>query len=367
MKPIIKPAPTSSPHSSTPFISNSKSKEDDFFGRSAKTGPPFFQQQQVGTPAPLPPPRKDKKTLTNGVMSWEFKAISQRQTDINLEFKPDKDQVEAKNISFVQTAKIRLGATPEYGGNAADYQPYEESTGRWVDQLPQEENDPFYGAKWDEKKGNWAAEGPDTGKPGNSKKGVSSESALLHDAPLIPGVRKGRGDLVDSFETVPTILETGETLGALTWGYNIEDKPDSPVILTGARQTDCVETPSDAHTRALDKFYEAKFDAILDSFAINSFTLTPDHKTKLDRVATKLKSDPTLKVELGGATDLTGAAAFNRELSLKRANAAKAYLLKNGVTNTITVQSYGADWARVKTSQGTSEEKNRRVQVRVFK
>jgi len=301
-------------------------------------------------------------------MSWELKAKDQRQTDINIEFNPDKDVVEAKNISFVQTAKIRLGSTPEYGGKASDYIPYEESPGgRWVDNLPEEENDPFYGAKWDQTKEKWTAEGVQTGKPGNSKKGVSSESALLHDAPLIPGVRKGRGDLVDSFESVATILETGETLGALTWGYNIEDKPDSPVVLTGAQQSDCVETPSDAHKRALDKFYEAKFDAVLDSFAINSFALTPEHEAKLDTVATKLKADPKLKVELGGATDLTGSAAYNQELSLKRAKAAKAYLLTKGVTNTITVQSYGSDWARVSTSKGTSEEKNRRVQVRVFK
>jgi outer membrane protein OmpA-like peptidoglycan-associated protein len=33
----------------------------------------------------------------------------------------------------------------------------------------------------------------------------------------------------------------------------------------------------------------------------------------------------------------------------------------------VTVTGYGSDWARVRTTEGASEAKNRRVQVRVIK
>ena len=71
-----------------------------------------------------------------------------------------------------------------------------------------------------------------------------------------------------------------------------------------------------------------------------------------------------LRAQLGGAADLTGSAKVNMALSLKRAENARDYLVSKGIDATrLEVQSYGADWARVETSTGASESKNRRVQV----
>ena len=51
-------------------------------------------------------------------------------------------------------------------------------------------------------------------------------------------------------------------------------------------------------------------------------------------------------------------------LSLKRAENARDYLISKGIDAArLEVQSYGADWARVETTAGTNEGKNRRVQV----
>lgn len=367
-QPAVKNNIPSNSHSSIPFFN--KGGEESFFTINKTNN--TIQRQPVGGPPPPPPPlpapKKDKKKLANGEMSWELKAVSQISADIKVEFNPDKDKVDAKSIAIVQTVKPRLGAGNFYpGGGSAAFSKFEEPGGRFVDHIPASENDPFYGAMWDQTTKSWVSEGANLGKPGSSEKGTASDSTKIHDTPNIPPARSGKGDLDVSFEDVPTIQETREELGALTWGFKIEDKPNSPIVLTGAEKADCVEAPSAAHEQAVDKFYEAKFDTILDDFAINSATLTADHKTKLDVVAAKLKADATLKVELGGAADLTGTAAFNQALSLKRANAAKAYLVAKGVTNTIDIQSYGFDWARVKTTKGTSEEKNRRVQVWVHK
>jgi OOP family OmpA-OmpF porin len=93
-------------------------------------------------------------------------------------------------------------------------------------------------------------------------------------------------------------------------------------------------------------------------------SLKPDHKTKLDGVVTKMKATATLKVQLGGACDHTGDEKFNQALSLKRAEAARDYLVGKGIAAArIEVQSYSFDWARVEADKGKSEAKNRRVQV----
>ena len=328
-------------------------------------------QRQPAAPPPLPSSKKGKKTLSKGEMSWELKAVNQRKADIELDFKPDKNKVDAKSIAFAQTVKARFGTTPAYQGsplpfgNKTTYGQYDEKTGKGIDHFAEGENDPFYGAKWEQSSKKWVTEGASWGKPGSSQKGTSSDSTKLHDAPSFVDVRKGHGDFGISFESVAVVQETREPLGAVTWGYKVEDKANSPIVLTGATKADCTDTPSASFGQALDKFFEAKFDVILDGFATGTDTLTAAHKGKLDTVATKLKADAALKVQLGGAGDLKEANA--QAISAKRAEAAKAYLVSKGVKNTIEIESYGSDWARATTSAGKDEPKNRRVQVWLHK
>ena len=114
----------------------------------------------------------------------------------------------------------------------------------------------------------------------------------------------------------------------------------------------------------MDQFYAAKYAEILDEFDVGKSELKPDHTTKLDGIVTKMKANAVLKAQLGGAADLTGDEQFNKALSLKRAEAARAYLISKGIAAArLEVQSYGADWARVAAAPGASEGKNRRVQI----
>jgi outer membrane protein OmpA-like peptidoglycan-associated protein len=325
---------------------------------------------------PLPAARTGNKALDKGVMKWTLKADDHQTANVDVDFKPDAAKVEAKNISYVQTVISKVGSGFAYGGGTATdpakkksaYQPFEEPTSKKrVDHFPGGENDPFYGAEWDPAAKKWKQE-RSSWKLGSSTKGGTPKSAILSDGPNAPESRMGLGDTASEFETVPVVLETREPLGALTWGFKIKDQVNSPIELTGGTEADCKDTPTADWGKTLDQFYAGKFDTILDDFDIAKADLKPDHKTKLDGIVAKMKADATLKAQLGGACDLTGDAKFNEELSLKRAENARAYLTSKGIdASRIEVQSYSFDWARVEAERGKSEGKNRRVQIWLHK
>ncbi len=350
-------------------------------GRSAaanktadKTEQTITEKAGTGAGATLPPARTGNKKLTKGTYKWSLTPETTTRPKFTADFKPDHTKVEAKAVSFAQTVVNQLGGKRIYaGGTLADpakkkatYEPFEESTKHTrIDFHPGTENDPYYGAEWDQAKKKWEEETTAGSAVGSSEKGVSSTSATLLDPPDVGAVaREGKGDVVTEFETVPIVLETREPLGALKWGVKIKDKADAPLELIGAKDADCVDAPSAEWGKAMDKFYEARFDTILDNFDIAKHALKPDHKTKLDGVVTRMKAKPALKAQLGGAADLTGSEEFNQKLALKRAEAARDYLVGKGIpAGRIEVQSYSFDWARVEAKKGTSEGKNRRVQV----
>src|ERR1700759_4321746 len=139
--------------------------------------------------------------------------------------------------------------------------------------------------------------------------------------------REGKGDTVKEFETAPVVLETREPLGALKWGYKIQDKEHAPIELTGATKADCTDSPSATWGAAQDKFYEAKFE-ILNQFALDKSDLTPAHTTILDRIITMMKAKAALNAEIGGAADLKD--ADPAKISQARANVAKTYLVSKG-------------------------------------
>jgi hypothetical protein len=75
-------------------------------------------------------------------------------------------------------------------------------------------------------------------------------------------------------------------------------------------------------------------------FAFNSFVLSPAAMTSLRNFAATIKSDGARVVEITASTDRRGSQTYNRQLSVKRARAAGAYLERQlaqlGVTNVST-------------------------------
>jgi OmpA-OmpF porin, OOP family len=70
------------------------------------------------------------------------------------------------------------------------------------------------------------------------------------------------------------------------------------------------------------------------------------------------------RIEVNGYTDTSGSPQYNMGLSISRANAVKAELIKDGVpANAITTQGFGETHLLVPTGQGVREPQNRRVEI----
>ena len=99
------------------------------------------------------------------------------------------------------------------------------------------------------------------------------------------------------------------------------------------------------------------------SFEASSADLTQGSYAALDRLVAMLRTNPTVKIEVAGYTDTSGDATANRELSQKRADAVKAYLVKMGVpADRIFAVGYGPDNPVADNATPEGREKNRRVE-----
>ena len=66
-------------------------------------------------------------------------------------------------------------------------------------------------------------------------------------------------------------------------------------------------------------------------FDIDKADLKPIAKTDIEQLSASLKNNPETNILIVGHTDNTGSAAHNMDLSIKRAEAVKAYAVSNGV------------------------------------
>ena len=91
----------------------------------------------------------------------------------------------------------------------------------------------------------------------------------------------------------------------------------------------------------------------------------PSARSRLGQVAEALlkdEADATYVVE--GHTDSSGTAAVNNELSRKRAEAVRDYLVERGVpADRITAEGHGADQPVAENSTAEGRANNRRVEI----
>ncbi|MNK53274.1 Outer membrane porin F precursor [compost metagenome] len=108
------------------------------------------------------------------------------------------------------------------------------------------------------------------------------------------------------------------------------------------------------------------------SFAADAFfdfdkaTLKPEGKSKLDELAAQLGGINLEVIIAVGHTDSVGTDAYNQKLSVRRADAVKAYLVNKGVeSNRVYTEGKGEKQpvADNKTAEGRA--KNRRVEIEV--
>jgi len=99
-------------------------------------------------------------------------------------------------------------------------------------------------------------------------------------------------------------------------------------------------------------------------FEFDKSRLTVRADSLLDLVAASLKKNPDVKVEVVGHCDWVGSEAYNQELSIRRAEAVRDYLISKGVkAENLTFKGYGETkpMADNKTAEGRAL--NRRVEL----
>jgi OmpA-OmpF porin, OOP family len=98
-------------------------------------------------------------------------------------------------------------------------------------------------------------------------------------------------------------------------------------------------------------------------FEYNKDKIRPESFPILDAVVEVLGKNPDIKLEVQGHTDNRGGAAYNKDLSNRRAGSVRKYLVAHGVaTERLTSSGYGFDRPLVDNSTDQNRALNRRVQ-----
>lgn len=99
-------------------------------------------------------------------------------------------------------------------------------------------------------------------------------------------------------------------------------------------------------------------------FDTAKYSLKPNTKVSLAKVATILQLYPGLKVQVEGYTDSVGGDEYNQRLSENRANSVRDFLVQNGVpAQNVTSAGYGKTHPVADNSTASGRAQNRRVNM----
>lgn len=100
-------------------------------------------------------------------------------------------------------------------------------------------------------------------------------------------------------------------------------------------------------------------------FASAKSDLLPDAQAKLSDVANVLaKGDPDSKIVVEGHTDSQGGASFNQDLSQRRAESVRSYLISHGIApDRVTAQGFGPGRPVADNASAEGRANNRRVEI----
>ena len=101
-------------------------------------------------------------------------------------------------------------------------------------------------------------------------------------------------------------------------------------------------------------------------FAFDKSVVQPAGKAKLDALVKRMQAMDIEVVVAVGHTDSTGPSSYNQRLSVRRAEAVKAYMVSKGVdADRIFTEGKGEDSPVADNSNRSGRAKNRRVEVEV--
>jgi OOP family OmpA-OmpF porin len=103
------------------------------------------------------------------------------------------------------------------------------------------------------------------------------------------------------------------------------------------------------------------------TFEFNSDRIAADERGTLNEAVGILKRYPEIRVEVAGHTDSVGAAAYNRDLSERRARSVMEYLVSAGIAaDRMTARGYGQEAPIADNSSDEGRAMNRRVELRIL-
>jgi outer membrane protein OmpA-like peptidoglycan-associated protein len=99
-------------------------------------------------------------------------------------------------------------------------------------------------------------------------------------------------------------------------------------------------------------------------FDTGQYTLKPGAREKLAKVSGIILAHPGLKIEVEGHTDSVGGDDYNMKLSENRANAARSYLVGQGVSgDAVTGRGFGKTSPVADNTTAAGRQRNRRVEL----
>ena len=144
----------------------------------------------------------------------------------------------------------------------------------------------------------------------------------------------------------------GVAIGALI-GHNLDKQ-----------EKELKEIPNTTVTRHEDKLVVTMSESII--FDLNSAALKPQSMQTVDQIATVMKNNPESDILVKGHTDSSGAEKYNQDLSERRANAVRNYLIAKGVAPArITALGFGMTMPIAPNDTSEGREKNRRVEIEI--
>ena len=133
-----------------------------------------------------------------------------------------------------------------------------------------------------------------------------------------------------------------------------------------ARATQLEQELKELQARETERGLELTLGDVL--FEVNQASLKPGAMRNLYQLAEFLKQHPTRQVAIEGHTDSTGSEAANLDLSRRRAEAVRDFLIINGVSpERITAHGHGEMYPIASNNTAAGRQQNRRVEVVVMR